>query len=106
MFKSNVIAICGDCKSPMVSGEGCKKCACKDEVTMVQYAQAMKTAVECWQKAACEEHPVVCQPAVQEFALALTALQKRVKELEVAILAHREKSTTREEADEELYKHL
>jgi hypothetical protein len=92
----------------MTDKESCDFCHnCYEAKTdFIKFAQAMKTAVGCWQDANCREHQTPCKPTLKTFAEKIVLLQNRIGELELAILSHREKKESPDETDKILWDQL
>lgn len=105
---SKVLAICTECGKCKVCGEECVGCksACNLSGRIVDYTQALKEAVVCWQNAGCDEHVVPCKVTLREFAEKFVTFQKRIDVLESAIRSHKELKKDPDKMDENLWQIL
>jgi hypothetical protein len=105
---SKVLAICIECGRCKACGEECTGCKSSQNSNgqIIDYSQALKEAVVCWQNANCDEHLVPCKATLKEFAEKFVTFQKRIDVLESAIRSHKELKKTSDDLDVNLWQIL
>ena len=109
MTKMNkVLATCVECGKCKTCGEECLSCNSTQNFSsqIVDYTQALKEAVVCWQNANCDEHMVPCKATLKEFAEKFVTFQQRIDVLESAIRSHKELKKDSDEVDTNLWQML
>lgn len=104
--QSKTVAICTFCKQVVVCGEICRNCNIDANLKFAKYAGSLKEAINCWNKAECDEHKDYCQPKVQEFAAKLLELKNKIEKLESAIRIHKLQKQNPDAVDQILWEHL